>query len=214
MSQACSYRSNANAQNSTHLRSNEQNWACSFDDQVVLILTPSEVNPWDFGHIAARIWAFPSAQGALRGPLGASWDDGEYGPRPPERLPQRRLHAPLMNDSMSEPRGMMMGGPYGSYMPPIYPPYGPTHSYPPPMAGPSLMFPIGSMMGRSWIWGTWETWTLARPTRLPSSPTPPPADPIQSPNGNNRRLGEQISRHFAEEIRLPLHPHYHDKKGS
>ncbi|WAQ91949.1 hypothetical protein PtA15_15A342 [Puccinia triticina] len=304
-----SHRRNTNAQNSTHLRSNEQNWARTLDDRVALILTPSEVDPREFGgervddeihrlcqpqiidegagkfrckscsklfkamnfiekHIMSKHGEVinqdsierikylnnyildpshttpqappPPEYGHSRGHNGISAGPSaphgmmaSMGHGHPGDFHNGGYHAPMMNNSMGGPGGMMMGGPYGSYMPPMYPPYGPTHSYPPPMAGPSPMFPNGSMMGGHHGSGggpgygaPYYMGNMGPGAPYPSAfqphhqvysslpAIPPPAHPIRAPNGNNRRLGERISRHFADEIGLPLPPHYHDHKRS
>jgi len=125
-----------------------------------------------------------------------------------------------------------MGGPYGNYMPPMYPPYGPGHGYPPPMAGPPAMFPNASMMGghgnggpshaygAPYYMGNMGPGVGYPPAFQPhhqvysSLPAIPPAPHGgRLPNGNPRRLGDRISRNFAEDNGLPAPPHDFNKRS-
>ncbi|KAA1086717.1 hypothetical protein PGT21_009587 [Puccinia graminis f. sp. tritici] len=299
-----SHRRNANSQNSTHLKSNESNWARTLDDRVALILTPSEVDPREFGgeriddeiHRLCQPQITDEGAGKFRckscSKLFKAMNfiekhimskHGEVinqdsierikylnnyildpshttpQPPPPPEYGHSRTHngisagpsashgmmpsmghghpadfhnggyPPMMNSTMSGPGGMMMGGPYGNYMPPMYPPYGPGHSYPPPMSGPPPMFPNGPMMsghgngggpsyGGPYYMGNMGPGAPYPPAYQPhhqvysSLPAIPP--PARPPNGNARRLGDRISRHFADDLGLPAPPHHHDHKRS
>ncbi|PLW18270.1 hypothetical protein PCASD_16065 [Puccinia coronata f. sp. avenae] len=136
--------------------------------------------------------------------------------------------------SMTGPGGVMMGGPYGNFMPPMYPPYGPGPTYPPPMGGPSPMYPNGSMMGGhgnggsphvygggAFYMGNMGPGPNYPPafqahhqvySSLPAIPPPAHGGGIgggggRAPNGNSRRLGDRISRHYADDNGLPAAPH-------
>jgi len=302
-----SHRRNPNSQNPTHARSNESNWARTLDERVAMILTPSEVDPREFGgervddeihrlcqpqitdegagkfrckscsklfkamnFIEKHIWTKhgevinqESIQ-RIRYLNNYVLDPSHTTPQPP--TPQEygypRVHEgisagpstahgmmptmghghpsdfhnggypPMMNNSMVGPAGVMMGGPYGNYMPPMYPPYGPGHGYPPPMAGPPAMFPNASMMGghgnggpshaygAPYYMGNMGPGVGYPPAFQPhhqvysSLPAIPPAPHGgRLPNGNPRRLGDRISRNFAEDNGLPAPPHDFNKRS-
>ncbi|PLW50389.1 hypothetical protein PCANC_07592 [Puccinia coronata f. sp. avenae] len=116
----------------------------------------------------------------------------------------------------------------------MYPPYGPGPTYPPPMGGPSPMYPNGSMMGGHgnggsphvygggpFYMGNMGPGPNYPPafqahhqvySSLPAIPPPAHGGGIgggggRAPNGNSRRLGDRISRHYADDNGLPAAPH-------
>ncbi|KNE98612.1 hypothetical protein PSTG_08164 [Puccinia striiformis f. sp. tritici PST-78] len=306
-----SNRKNVNSQTSTHLKPNENNWARTLDERVTLILTPSEVDPREFGgeriddeihrlcqpqitdegagkfrckscsklfkamnfiekHIMSKHgevinqdsierikylnnyaldpshttpqpppppeYGHPRAHNGIpAGPPGAHLMMPSMGHGHPAEFHNGGYHAPMMNNTMAGPGGMMMGGPYGNYMAPMYPAYGPpNHAYhPAPMSGPTPMFPNGSMMdghgnggpshapyGAPYYMNNMAPGPAYPPAFQPSHhqvysslpAIPPPAHGGRPPNGNSHRLGDRISRHFAEENGLPNPPHFDHKR--
>ncbi|KAI9607999.1 hypothetical protein H4Q26_005452 [Puccinia striiformis f. sp. tritici PST-130] len=262
---------NVNSQTSTHLKPNENNWARTLDEAVTLILTPSEVDPREFGgeridddelyrkHIMSKHGEVINQDSIERikylnnyaldpshttpsprrlntdtlvhtmvsqlGHRRAS-DDAKYGARTSGGVSQRRIPCPDDEQHDGRTRGVMMGGPYGNYMAPMYPAYGPpNHAYhPAPMSGPTPMFPNGSMMdghgnggpshapyGAPYYMNNMAPGPAYPPAFQPSHhqvysslpAIPPPAHGSRPPNGNSHRLGDRISRHFAEENGLP-----------
>ncbi|KAI9615395.1 hypothetical protein KEM48_005597 [Puccinia striiformis f. sp. tritici PST-130] len=279
-----SNRKNVNSQTSTHLKPNENNWARTLDERVTLILTPSEVDPREFGgeriddeiHRLCQPQITDEGAGKFRckscsklfkamnfiekhimskhGEVinqdsierikylnNYALDPSHTTPQPPpppeyghpraHNVSQRRIPCPDDEQHDGRTRGVMMGGPYGNYMAPMYPAYGPpNHAYhPAPMSGPTPMFPNGSMMdghgnggpshapyGAPYYMNNMAPGPAYPPAFQPSHhqvysslpAIPPPAHGSRPPNGNSHRLGDRISRHFAEENGLPNPPHF------
>ncbi|MBW0491899.1 hypothetical protein O181_031614 [Austropuccinia psidii MF-1] len=136
-----------------------------------------------------------------------------------------RSYPPMVNNPMTGPGGMVMGGPYTGYPPPMYASY---HGHPySPMTGPPSMFANGPMMGGHHPTGPAPPGGYGAPYYMnamgPAAGYPPPFQPHHQvyaslppipsmaqgrmQNGNSRRLGDRISRNFADDNFLPLPPH-------
>lgn len=150
-------------------------------------------------------------------------------------------YGPMVGGPMVGPGPMGMGGPYPGYPPPMFAPYNqhPGHSYPGMPSCPPGMYPGGGMMGG--MPGAGGPPNAYGPYYMnpgpgggaPGSGYPPPYGPHHQvyaslpaippvgqaarPGGPNpRRLGDRISRHFADEGLLgggvPPDPHHHNNK--
>lgn len=184
--------------------------------------TPQPPPPVDYGH--------PRSHNGISGSSGPHGMIPSMGPVGYGSEFHNGSYPPMMNNSIGAPAGMVMGGPYPGYLPAMYPPY-PGHSYP-PMGGPSAMFPNGPMLGahgnggHSHAYGGGGAYYMADMgpgagggyqasfathhqiySSLPA--IPPPAHHGRPPNGNPRRLGDRISRHFADDNGFPI-THHHD----